>query len=456
MVAPAIALLNPYVLGAAAVGFGAVALGLVKREDADRLAEAALHESTALTLKMAPWLIATMTGARPQPLWRPDALPMATESAPVASDVVPTPTEAPPAPVAPKPPKDPLWHRMREAIDTVQSFIRSRWYIRWAPVPLGIAGAFAYVVWVDHRRAGERKAMSQAVPAAIRSQVLTTYPAIAEGMAIVQRYADDDALMSALIPKLFSPVYTPDGALLVMHCLLETLSLHPAVNSVQKRAYVELVQMEFRQVVGRFANKMQVMESTKVLSHPESLFSAGDMMIQGHIVKPGMQDIIDEMRGEKDALKAMLRGHLTWLKTRHLSAHVMREADARLQVLDERMPLNWGSIQAKLGNPKVYMDSVQQSFEIMQSDFVMKNLDVREAFESSTNSPDAANSTGSMLGIFASILFLQPSWTLVFRSIPFMFAGSLIHGAHTAVEQSAIRHPIKFCLPGYGTLCDTL
>lgn len=448
MVAPALVLLNPYTLGAAAAGASAVTFGLVKRETLTHAADEALRYSMEMTLKAAPWVIAG--------LWRPGTIiHMAEDSAPPATDA-PAPS-APATPASPQfePPQG-LFQKLRRVLGTAQKFVQGRWYLRWAPVPLGVAYAFGRVSWAHHVQEKNRADLAVPVPDGVRREVSATYPSLVRGIDIAHRYPHDEQLMVDLIPKLFSPTFTPDGALLVIHALLETLSLHPAVGSEKKRRYVEMMQAEFQKVIQKFARNMEVMELTGVLGNSEAIFSAGDITIQGRIVKPGMQDLIEEMRTEKKALQEMTAAHIQWVGSRDLPPHVMVQVSAREKTIDERLPLVWGGIQAKIGTPKIYMDAVQQSFEVMRNDFVMKNLDVWEAFEASANAPDAANSTGSMLGVFGAMVFLKPGWMLIIKSIPFMFAGSLIEGAHAAIERSSQRHPIKFCLPGYGTLCDIL
>lgn len=471
MVAPAIALLNPYVLGAAAVGAGAVALGWVKREDADRLVQAALRESTALTLKAAPWLMATMTSARPQPLWRPDALPMADESAPAVPDIAPAPTTVPPAPAAPQDPKDPQdpkgWRGVcRRAIDRVtapitgaMAFIRARWYLRWAPLPLALGYSVGRAAYTDYVQEEERHALQTPVPEKLRTLVKQSTPTLADALTVVHLYAHDEALMRELIPKMFRTAFTPDGALILVHALLETLSLHPAVGPELKREYLQLIEAEFGilskkegTLVGRFAEQMVMAKED--LETPDTLIPVKDaaITISGHVVRPGISNLLNDLRTEREAVLVMAHAHDRWVSDRGLPEATLTQTHARIAAIEKRLNLEWGVVQGKFRDPERYMSAVTEGFTIMAMDFRHKNRTVWEIMEEGGGDYDSpASIAGLLWGIAA---FQSPGNFLT--SLIFTGLGSKVADSNTAAEQSNLRRPIKFCLPDYGTNCDAL
>lgn len=444
--------LIPLAFGAAAVGIGATAIA---KNPPPRPFWDSYESPTTLPLPIpVSGLDLNLDSIRP---WQPPTiLNMADESVPEAPPIGNIADTGTGTPSAPEPPQDPSrWRNALRRISDVQTFIRDRWYLRWAPVPLAMAYAAGHTALMASRQDSERQALRVPVPGEVYLKVQTGLFSPQEGIEIAQKYAYDQTLMLSLIPKQFESVFTPDGSLVLVHTLLETLSMHPAVDSKQKSLYFTAIEVAHKKVEDQFMQHTLV-EMADAVGNPELVFSAGDKIIQGHIMNNGVRGIIQPMRAEKEALQSIVATHVAWMEKRGLPAEIISQIQARIPTVDERLPLEWGRIQAKISTTKTYIDSVRLSFATMRDDFVMKNLDVWELFESKAMPNDATNSPGSMVGMLGASMILKPSWTIVFRAIPFMMAGSLVHSANEVGDEAFRRLPIKFCLPGYGSLCDIL
>lgn len=456
MVAPALVLLNPYTLGAAAAGASAVTFGLVKRETLVHAADEALRYSMDMTLKAAPWVIAG--------LWRPGTIiHMAEEAAPSATDA-PAPS-APVQPAAPPPPhKGPGdWREaVRRAMDRVSGpvsgamdYIRNRWYLRWAPLPLSLAYAIGHATYAEYEQETERQTFRKPVPDGLRALVKKASPSLSDSLTIVRTFPHDMDLMKDVIPKMFRTAYTPDGTLVVVHALLETFSIHPAVNPEMKQEVLRLIEREFigrasETTVSRFAAQMTLVKED--LATPNMLFSMSDQVISGHVVQAGIANLLSDMRNERQALLAMAAEHDAWLHTLSLPETVLQQTHARVKAIEGRLNLEWGVVQTKLQDPERYMAAVTEGFKIMAQDFRQKNRSIMDSMEEGAVTGDSLE---SIAGLFWGMTVFQSPWSYL-TSMVFMGVGSKVSQSNAAVEHSRTRRPIKFCLPDYGTNCDTL
>lgn len=464
MVAAVVVLLNPYALAAAAVGVGAIELGLVKREDLAQAADTALRYSAELSLKAAPWVIAGLTGVKVHPLWRPSTITqMSNDAIPQAADV-PAPT-IPSTPAAPPPPdKGPgNWREaLRRTIDRVSGpvsgameFVRNRWYLRWAPLPLSLAYAIGNATYVEHQQETERLALRKPVPDKLRELVKNSSPSLVDAITIVHNFAYDAALMQDIIPKMFRTAYTPDGTLVVVHALLETFSLHPAVSPEMKQAVLRLIEREFdgnapETTIKRFAAQMAILKED--LATPNMLISVESTVVSGHVMQPGIANILSDMRDERNGLLAMAAEHDQWMHTLGLPNTILQQTHARVQAIDHRLNLEWGVVQSKLQDPERYMAAVTEGFKIMTQDFRQKNRSIMDMMEDGTSTGDSME---SIVGLFWGMTVFKSPWSYL-TSMLFMGVGSKVSESNTAVEQSRLHRPVKFCLPDYGTNCDTL
>ncbi|MDP2600426.1 MAG: hypothetical protein Q8P84_06830 [Deltaproteobacteria bacterium] len=336
------------------------------------------------------------------------------------------------------------------------SRIREKWYLRWAPVPLGIGYGVAKTVKTGWELEEKREAKATPVPETVLKSVQQDPVSLDTGMEWAQEYNHNSEMMEYLLPKLYNQVVTPEGALLLTHHLLESFSLSESLSMEKKVVYVSILEREFDRALNHFGQWVLTLGLTGAKESEEALFQSGETVIRGYLVQPGIDDLMDEMRKEKEALQKMMHSHQNqmWLAGHPDAAAAKINYPHRLEMLDRGIPLTWGGTQRKLDDLPFYLDTVKQSFSGMVADFQIKNPALWQSF--AEHAGNWIGSKGGTLGYFGSSLFLKGGWSVMFKGIPFMIAGSLFEASYKAEEAASSRLPVQLCIPSYGTLCENL
>lgn len=341
-------------------------------------------------------------------------------------------------------------------------WVLAKWYRRWAPVPLGIGFGFARNYWVAREQEKKREALKTDIPNSVVKKVKQEPPSWDEGIQIAQNYPAHSKLMEHLLPALYNQVVTPEGALVLTHTLLETFSLNPSLDVAIKNSYGVILEREFERALQRFGKWILVLDLTEATSSEERVFEIGEgdqkIYVRGYYVKPGIKDLIREMRKEKEELLKMMGVHETWVG-QNSRTEIMDVIRHRRDTVDQTYVIHWGEMQSKLNKMKQYLDKTKESFKLMGQDFQGKNLDIWTlyALKASPMNVFSNPSEGQFLGWFGGSLFVKGmGWTVMLKTIPYGIAGGFISASYTAEELAKLRQPIRMCLPGFGALCEQI
>ncbi|MBI4125071.1 MAG: hypothetical protein HY609_02780 [Deltaproteobacteria bacterium] len=360
----------------------------------------------------------------------------------------------------------------RSLLQSAEKFgrwIQGRWYRRWAPVPLLMGAGLARTYWASKKLEQAMTERRVQPPKELAQKIKYNVPTWEEGIKILQEYSHQKEWVEELLPKMFARVVTPEGALVLSHILLETFSLSPVLDPAAKNEYGPVIEDQFKQAVRRYGRWVLTLNLTGATSSRERVYEIQEgnqtTYIRGYVVEPGIKDLIEEMRGEKEALLALMDLHEAWVDYRLRSENPERH-EAYLQVIRSRKgyvqkaySLHWNEVQSKLNNLDQYLAKIQESFASMGIDFQMKNRDIWMHYVEHASLANLITnpSAGQFAGWWGGTLFVRGSGFFSFlKAIPFGLAAGFVTSSYTAEELAGHYSPVRMCLPSYGALCEQL
>lgn len=358
---------------------------------------------------------------------------------------------------------------LSEPLGRSGQWVKDKWYRRWAPVPLLMGAGLTRTYWVDRDLAKERKKLQVEPPSSLVETIKQTSPSWSEEIKIVQQYSHRQDLIQTVLPKMYAQVVTPEGALVLTHTLLETFSLSPVLDPAAKHAWDHFIEEQFERALHHYGQWVLTLNLTGAAASPERVYEIQTedqtSYIRGYVVQPGIKDLIEEMRKEKEALLELMALHEVWTDHR-LREEVPEQHEAYMKVIRFRRKyvqkvyaIHWNEVQSRLNNLDQYLAKIQESFASMGIDFQMKNRDIwiHYAEHASLANLITNPSPGQFLGWWGGTLFVQGSGFVSFlKAIPFGLAAGFVTSSYTAEALARQDLPIEMCLPSYGALCEQL